>query len=306
MQADKMFEIDNSNLGEYTEVDIYFCGKNGKFGLFIPKNSESDLSSINPQKQLYVNREDRLTLIKKWIKRDVNNVKAWYEEDPNKSKAYLFQVAKHFFMDKDKSIIEEAKYLVNTMALMFEKYPDTMEKLSFLPAKDFSLHYHNINVMLYCLDFAKKNKRTKDEIVIAGLTGFLHDIGKIDIDEEILMKVDPLTKSEITTIQNHPRLGIRILKDCKIDERIIDVVWEHHERLDGSGYPRGKFAESLGMHSRLLAIIDSFDALTSERPYKKRLSIMNAFKSLMEEADRGKYDSMILKQFAKCFIGTNL
>lgn len=306
MSSEKMFEIDTTKLHQYTEVDIYFCGNKGKFGLFIPKNSNMDLKSVNPQKKLYVNREDRITLIKRWIRRDVNNVKISYDEDPKKAKGYLFKVASHFFMDKDPSVVEEAKYFITALATMFEKYPDIMEKLSFISAKDYSIHYHNINVMLYCMDFATKNKRTREDVIVAGLTGFLHDIGKIDIDEAILMKKDPLTKEELTLIQNHPRFGIRILKECKIDSRIIDVVWEHHERLDGSGYPRGKFAESLGMHSRLLAIIDSFDGLTSERPYKKKVSVMSAFKTLREEADRGKYDSMILKQFAKCFIGTNL
>lgn len=306
MSSDHMFEIDKNELEIYADTDIYFCGKKGKFGLFIPKNSGEDLKKIKPHQSLYISREDRVKLIKKWIRRDVNNVKVWYEEDSEKSKEYLLKVAEYFFLHKDCSIIEESQYFISSMASMFEYYPDVMEKLSFLTETEFSIQYHNINVMLYCMDFAAKNDRTKDEIIVAGLTGFLHDIGKIDIDDKILMKKDRLTKKEFSEIQNHPRYGIRILKDCKIDDRIIDVVWEHHERLDGSGYPRGKFAESLGMHSRLLAIIDSFDALTSQRPYKKRSSIMSAFKMLKEDADKGKYDSMILKQFAKCFIGTDL
>jgi HD-GYP domain-containing protein (c-di-GMP phosphodiesterase class II) len=301
-----MYEIDKNELEDYGSIDIYFRGKKGAYGLFIPKNSGEDLKKLNPQQSLYVSREDRVILIKKWIRRDVNNVSIWYEEDFEKSKEYLLKVAKYFFLDKDCSIIEESKYFISSMATMFEHYPDMVEKLLFLDEAEFSIQYHNINVMLYCMDFATKNNRTKDEIIVAGLTGFLHDIGKIDIAQEILMKKDQLTKREFSEIKNHPRYGIRVLKDCKVDDRIIDVVWEHHERLDGSGYPRGKFAESLGVHSRLLGIIDSFDALTSQRPYKKRSSIMSAFKILKEDADRGKYDTMILKQFAKCFIGTDL
>ncbi|AMV37193.1 HD-GYP domain-containing protein [Planctomyces sp. SH-PL62] len=106
------------------------------------------------------------------------------------------------------------------------------------------------------------------------LTGLLHDIGKIGIDDEVLKKVGPLSQEEYRRIQEHVEIGVTILQDLKKLRHIMPGVRHHHESFDGTGYPDHLEGEEIPMEARILAVADSFDAMSSNRPYRKRLSPM--------------------------------
>lgn len=106
------------------------------------------------------------------------------------------------------------------------------------------------------------------------LAGLLHDIGKIGIDDEVLKKGGPLTPQEYRRIQEHVEIGVTILQDLKKLRHILPGVRHHHESLDGSGYPDHLEGDEIPMEARILAVADSFDAMSSNRPYRKRLSPM--------------------------------
>jgi putative nucleotidyltransferase with HDIG domain len=106
------------------------------------------------------------------------------------------------------------------------------------------------------------------------LAGLLHDIGKIGIDDVVLKKTGPLTQEEYRKIQAHVEIGVTILKDLKKLSHIIPGVRHHHESLDGSGYPDHLSGDDIPLEARVLAVADSFDAMSSNRPYRKRLSPM--------------------------------
>ena len=113
-----------------------------------------------------------------------------------------------------------------------------------------------------------------DSIVLAGM---VHDIGKIGINEAILNKPSALTDDEFLEIKKHPEIGERILAPVAADEEILKFVRNHHEHFDGSSYPDGLAGEKIPLGARIIGVADAFEAMTSERPYRKALSADTAF-----------------------------
>jgi HD-GYP domain-containing protein (c-di-GMP phosphodiesterase class II) len=104
------------------------------------------------------------------------------------------------------------------------------------------------------------------------LMGLLHDVGKIGVDDVVLKKTGPLTEEEFRLIQSHVRIGVHILSDLKKLHHLLPGVAHHHESLDGSGYPSGLAGDAIPLEARILAVADAFDAMSSNRPYRRRLT----------------------------------
>jgi HD-GYP domain-containing protein (c-di-GMP phosphodiesterase class II) len=123
--------------------------------------------------------------------------------------------------------------------------------------------------------------RISDELVVPSprrsdlyLAGLLHDVGKIGIDDDVLKKAGPLSDDEYRKIQAHVEIGVNILRDLTKLSHILPGVRHHHESYDGSGYPDRLSGEEIPLEARILAVADSFDAMSSSRPYRKRLGLM--------------------------------
>jgi len=120
----------------------------------------------------------------------------------------------------------------------------------------------------------------KNSILVAGA---LHDIGKIYLPTEILNKPGQLTRSEYSSIMNHPQVGYDILKEIEFPWPIAQMVLQHHERMDGSGYPLGLEGDEILMEARILAVADVVEAMASERPYRQALGIEKALTEISVE-----------------------
>ena len=116
--------------------------------------------------------------------------------------------------------------------------------------------------------------------------GYLHDIGKIGIRDAVLLKPGKLTPEERTIIEDHPRIGLAILEAVELPEEVVRFVQDHHERLDGSGYPRGLREEEVSIQARIAAVADMYDAVTSERPYRSPMLPGEAVDLLRSEQGR--------------------
>jgi PAS domain S-box-containing protein/putative nucleotidyltransferase with HDIG domain len=114
------------------------------------------------------------------------------------------------------------------------------------------------------------------------LAGLIHDIGKIRIPSEILMTTRPLTAAEFEIVKTHPTVGYEVLKDISFPWPIAETVYQHHERLDGSGYPRGLGRHDIILEARILGVADVVEAIASERPYRKSLGVGAALQELCE------------------------
>jgi diguanylate cyclase (GGDEF)-like protein/putative nucleotidyltransferase with HDIG domain len=137
-----------------------------------------------------------------------------------------------------------------------------------LDARDKETEGHSHRVVAYTLALAQVLKLTNEEITIVRRGALLHDIGKIGIPDSILHKPGPLDEAEWSVMRRHPELGGRILSGINYLEDAARIVLSHHERWDGNGYPNGLKKEAIPLGARIFAVADTFDAITSDRPYR--------------------------------------
>jgi len=159
---------------------------------------------------------------------------------------------------------------------------------------------HSINVSILAVLLGRHLGMGKCSLLKLGLAGLMHDAGKEFVPPHILNKPGKLTSNEFLVIKAHPLDGYNLLR--KQDDMPVDVlqaVLEHHERHDGSGYPRGARADSIGLYSRILAIVDVYDALTSKRVYKKALPPAKAL-SLMYTMRDTQFSADDIDNFIRC------
>lgn len=161
---------------------------------------------------------------------------------------------------------------------------------------------HSKRVSLLCEAIGRLYKLSDDEIKELGFAGELHDIGKIAIDEAILKKPGKLSQMEWAQIQRHPEIGYRLLGTSSEYYTIAEYVLAHHERWDGTGYPNGLKGEAIHWKARVISIADAFDAMTTDRPYKKGLSEEEAVEEIKKNAGT-QFDPDIAKRFVDMIVG---
>jgi putative nucleotidyltransferase with HDIG domain len=131
------------------------------------------------------------------------------------------------------------------------------------------------------------------------LAGLLHDVGKIGVRDGVLNKSGPLSDDEFRSIQSHVEIGVNILKDLRKLSHILPGVRHHHESFDGSGYPDHLSGEEIPLEARILAVADSFDAMSSNRPYRRRLSLMQIDEILSQGRGR-QWDPAVVDALFAC------
>jgi len=129
--------------------------------------------------------------------------------------------------------------------------------------------------------------------------GLLHDVGKIGVDDGVLKKPGKLTDDEFAQIQTHVRIGVHILSDLKKLHHLLPGVAYHHERIDGTGYPAGLRGEAIPLAARILAAADSFDAMSSSRPYRRGMSSPQIDAEFRKGAGR-QWDSRVVEAMFAC------
>jgi diguanylate cyclase (GGDEF)-like protein/putative nucleotidyltransferase with HDIG domain len=156
---------------------------------------------------------------------------------------------------------------------------------------------HSKRVSDICRQLALEIGLSSIEVSRFKLVGLLHDIGKIGIDEGILNKPSQLTEQEMKEIRRHPDIGYRILSTSAEMQELADCILAHHERWDGGGYPKGISGERIPLVSRIIALADSFDAMTSERPYRQAMSVCEAIDEIRRCAGT-QFDPHLAYRFA--------
>lgn len=174
---------------------------------------------------------------------------------------------------------------MNTIKKINEELSDTYEKLEkaymesietlrqTVEAKDVYTRGHSDRVSAFSVLIGEKLGLSENDIRILRIGGLFHDIGKIGVPDNILLKDAKLTDDEYSQIKNHPSIGAHILSNASIFADMIPIVMHHHEKYDGSGYPSKLKGEEIPYLARIAAVADTFDAMTSVRPYRNALPI---------------------------------
>ena len=176
-------------------------------------------------------------------------------------------------------------------------YLNAIKSLVFaLEAKDKYTEGHSKRVTFYACEIAKRMRLSALLIHKIHLAGLLHDIGKIGVRESILNKPGKLTPDEYRHIYDHPVVGAKILTPVLKDKDILNFIRHHHERYDGSGRPDKLLGEEIPLGARILAVADTFDAMTSDRPYRKALTVDFAIKEI-KRCSGSQFDPVVVIHF---------
>ena len=142
---------------------------------------------------------------------------------------------------------------------------------------------HSIKVAIFSYYIAKKINLSEEQCWNIFIAGLLHDIGKTKLDQSILYKKDKLTDGEFEYIKQHVAFGVELLKKYKVPEEIYKIVEQHHERDDGTGYPKGLMESEISKEAKILRYADVYDALTSNRSYRKKYTKQKAIEIMIKE-----------------------
>ena len=167
-----------------------------------------------------------------------------------------------------------------------------------LDMKDSYTFGHSTRVAFYSQELGKEVGLSSEELYQLELASLFHDIGKIGIPDNILLKPTRLSQDEFTIMKTHPERSEEVLKNFSPFEKIAKYARHHHERYDGKGYPDNLKGEDIPYFSRIILISDTFDAMTSDRPYRKGLPYDVAFSEL-EEFAGSQFDPKLSKVFVK-------
>ena len=181
--------------------------------------------------------------------------------------------------------------------ILKNEYLDALKALSkIIETRDPYTREHSERVTKYAIDIAREMGFSEEEIEVLRQSSLLHDIGKVGISDIILCKQGKLSPEEKELIRKHPEIGEEILKPLKLLHIAQPLIRYHHERYDGQGYPDGLSGEEIPIYARILAVADSYDAMISERPYRKSLSHEEAVKELIRNSGT-QYDPKIVDVF---------
>ncbi|MEA1962122.1 MAG: HD-GYP domain-containing protein [Bacillota bacterium] len=166
-----------------------------------------------------------------------------------------------------------------------------------IDAKDKYTEGHIERVSQYAVFLGERIGLSTEELETLRVGAMVHDIGKIVVDLNILNKPGKLTDAEFEEIKLHPLVGEEICRPLKSLEEVIKIVRYHHEKLDGSGYPDGITGDDIPIEVRIVTIVDIFDALTTDRSYRKAMKMDDAIRILREDAVAGKLDHGLVEEF---------
>ena len=215
-----------------------------------------------------------------------------------KSKAAVISMFNDARMGKAVEV-EQAQALVEEISESVLRQPHALISLARLKNADEYTYMHSVAVCALMTALARQLGLDDDMVRECGLAGLLHDLGKIGIPNKILNKPGKLTDDEFNTIKSHPQIGAKILMDNPlVSPMVLDVVLHHHEKMDGSGYPHKLSGDTISLFAKMGAVCDVYDAITSNRPYKKGWSPAESIRK-MAEWSKGHFDDAVFQAFVK-------
>jgi putative nucleotidyltransferase with HDIG domain len=253
----------------------------------IPRHAASD--SVDPQQSLPV--------------RDVTPAPAAKEVERaaricNSAKAAVVSMFEEVRMGRAVDV-GGARELVEEISDSVSRNPGALISLARLKTADDYTYMHSVAVCAMMVALAKQLGLDEAQVRSSGMAGLLHDLGKVAMPTEVLNKPGKLTEEEFSIMKTHPSEGYEMLRASSgVDPVALDVVLHHHEKMDGSGYPERLKGEQISVYSRMGAVCDVYDAITSNRPYKEGWDPAESLRKMAEWAN-GHFDPRVFQAFVK-------
>jgi response regulator RpfG family c-di-GMP phosphodiesterase len=209
----------------------------------------------------------------------------------------LEQEVENYRHHLEEIVAEQTGQLRVALRQIERSYDHTLEVLgAAIDLRDSPTAGHSRRVFLYSIEIAKDMGGLESQMRNIAMGAWLHDIGKLAIPDAILLKPGPLTDEERAVMQRHAQIGYDVVKGIPFLADAAEIIFAHHERYDGSGYPRGLKAQEIPAGARIFAVADTFDAMTSDRPYRRALPFQ-ASREVIERGAGKEYDSQVARVF---------
>lgn len=192
-----------------------------------------------------------------------------------------------------------AKQLVEEITDSVSRNPGALISLARLKTADDYTYMHSVAVCAMMVALAKQLGLSEEQTRSAGIAGLMHDLGKAAMPMDVLNKPGKLTDAEFSIIKTHPEEGYKLLQSgANVDPMVLDVCLYHHEKVDGSGYPKGLKGDEISLFAKMGAVCDVYDAITSNRPYKSGWDPAESLRKMAEWAS-GHFDGKVFQAFVK-------
>ena len=212
-------------------------------------------------------------------------------------KRQLEQQVENYRLHLEEMVVERTAQLQAALRQIEGSYEDTLEALgAAIDLRDSETAGHSQRVCRYSLEIARAMSWSAKQLGSLARGAYLHDIGKLGVPDGILLKPGPLTADERTVMQRHVQIGFELVKGIPFLTDAAEIILTHHERYDGSGYPRGLKAEEILLGARIFAVADSFDAITSDRPYRRASPFEEGRVTIQRKAGR-LFDPQVVEVF---------
>jgi putative nucleotidyltransferase with HDIG domain len=286
-------------------VALYYESSENLFSLYKPAGVSLADMRINEQRHppMFIRQTDRLTSIQE-IQRGFNEEIAVSINtgDTRQVKSTLCELIGETLSEPRAGTLQVLPQTVNLLVTGYSQRPEILKSFASISFKDYTTVIHSVNVMALTMGLCFFSKFSLSETKSMGLCALLHDVGKTEIPSEILQAPRRLTQEEFEVMKTHTTIGAEIIeKRNRLGDSIALGAREHHEKLDGSGYPHGH--RNISVVGQMLGIIDCYEALTNEdRPYRRAQKPLDTLKLIKEEVEAGKFNRRIFEQFCYSLI----
>ena len=294
-----------SQLHYYYKVPLYFETAPDVFKLYKPP--ERAISEIRIDQgmhpRLFIQQSDRAEAIQEVHKRfKVDIARSIESGDATAVKATLCNLMAETLAEPRAGTIQTLPEIVDSLVNGYSEHPGILRTFATISNTDYSTVIHSVNVMALSISFCSHMKLSTLETKRLGLSALLHDVGKTEIPPEILNASRKLTPEEFEVMKSHTSIGGRLIGQIKqLGEDVAKGALEHHEKLDGSGYPKG--VKEISFYGQLIGIVDCYEALTNEdRPYRRAMEPLESLKLIREDVQKGKFNRELFEKFCYSLI----
>ena len=299
--------VETSRLNLFRKIPFYYENREGEFAIYKPVGvtlSEMRIRDRMHPKKLYIKRKNKVEAIQE-VQNEYNREikKCIKENNLFKVKTMVQSIVQMTLEEPVTGSLEGVGATVNILIREITNKNEIVKVLFDLTSKDYTTTIHSVNVMALAIAYAEHVNLDKHKKKVLGISALLHDVGKTRVNNSLLKAARKLTDDEFHEVKKHTINGFNILSTCSFgNSEIKTTALEHHEKLDGSGYPNQK--TDISEFAQIVAIIDCYEALTNdERVYRKAVDPLDALKTIRTEiVDAGKFSRSIFKNFARSLL----